>query len=260
MLRSISTFSLFLLLVAYIGVPLLLGVYVGRRLRGDHAERKEPLGVVQGALLGMVGLLLAFGLDMAVNRYEQRRATVVAESNTIGTTYLRAQMLAEPMRSESLALLRNYGDASLDLARHAPGDAEYAAADTEKQSLQSELWSLAGEAVAADPDGTAPRLYVETLNDMIDAHTDRLASMDNRVPETVVVLMIAGSAITLGVLALYLTMLGRGLLSTVLAGVVVVLILFVSFDLDRPRRGFITVPQTPLEQVRASMEPPPAVP
>lgn len=164
------------------------------------------------------------------------------------------------MRSESLALLRNYGDASLDLARHAPGDAEYAAADTEKQSLQSELWSLAGEAVAADPDGTAPRLYVETLNDMIDAHTDRLASMDNRVPETVVVLMIAGSAITLGVLALYLTMLGRGLLSTVLAGVVVVLILFVSFDLDRPRRGFITVPQTPLEQVRASMEPPPAVP
>jgi hypothetical protein len=38
------------------------------------------------------------------------------------------------------------------------------------------------------------------------------------------------------------------------AGAVLVLILYVSFDLDRPNRGLIDVPSTPLENVRASMD------
>jgi hypothetical protein len=52
--------------------------------------------VLQAALLGVVGLLLAFGLTLAVDRYQNRRAALVEESNAIGTTYLRAQLIAEP--------------------------------------------------------------------------------------------------------------------------------------------------------------------
>ncbi|MET0459813.1 MAG: hypothetical protein ABW195_11235 [Ilumatobacteraceae bacterium] len=116
----------------------------------------------------------------------------------------------------------------------------------------------AGDAVAADPVGTAPRLYIETLNDTIDAHTDRITSLRNRVPTPVILLQLAGSALALGVLSLYLALLGRGLIMSLAAGAVVVLIMFVSFDLDRPQRGFITVPSTPLVDVRASMDEPPA--
>ena len=61
---------------------------------------------MQAALVGLVALLLAFGLTMAVGRYEARRAAVVLEANAIGTTYLRAQTLEEPMRTESLELLK----------------------------------------------------------------------------------------------------------------------------------------------------------
>jgi hypothetical protein len=130
--------------------------------------------------------------------------------------------------------------------------------DTE--ALQRELWSLAGTAVSADPVDSAPRLYVETLNEMIDAHSDRVASLRNRVPLTVLALQVFGSAIALGALALYLALLGRGLLTSLVATVVVLLILFVSFDLDRPNRGLITVPDQPLVEARASMDPPPAFP
>jgi hypothetical protein len=35
-------------------------------------------------------------------------------------------------------------------------------------------------------------------------------------------------------------------------------LLLVTFDLDRPTRGFVTVPDTPLVALRASMELPPA--
>jgi hypothetical protein len=45
----------------------------------------------------------------------------------------------------------------------------------------------------------------------------------------------------------------------VLAAVLVTMLLLVTFDLDRPTRGLITVPATPLTTLRASMAlPPPA--
>ena len=124
--------------------------------------------------------------------------------------------------------------------------------------MQRELWSAAGDAVRADPTGTGPRLYVESLNDMIDTHTDRVASLRNRVPTPVMLLQIGGSAIAVAVLAAYLAILGRSIVTSLLAAAVVIVILFVSSDLDRPHRGLITVPFTALVEARAAMDPPPA--
>jgi hypothetical protein len=42
------------------------------------------------------------------------------------------------------------------------------------------------------------------------------------------------------------------------AAALVTLLLLVTFDLDRPTRGLITIPATPLEALRASMALPPA--
>ena len=63
------------------------------------------------------------------------------------------------------------------------------------------LGGLAGEALARAPRASAPRLYVETLNEMIDAETLRVAALTNRVPTAVLVLEVLGSAIALGLLA-----------------------------------------------------------
>jgi hypothetical protein len=62
----------------------------------------------------------------------------------------------------------------------------------------------------------------------------------------------------MGVLALHISLLGRGLVAMLAAAALVTLLLLVTFDLDRPTRGVITVPATPLVDVRASMALPPA--
>ena len=231
---------------------------IGRFLRRRSEAHREPVGVVQGTLLGLVGLLLAFGLTMAVGRYDTRRAVLVAEANDIGTTYLRAQLLAEPSRTRSIELLKEYGDLAIDLADQVPDSDRFDDAASKIGDVQRSLWAAAGDAVRGDPTGTAPRLYIETLNDTIDAHTDRVTSLRNRVPSSVSLLQVFGAAVAVGTLALYLALLGRGLLTALIAGGVVVLILFISFDLDRPARGLITVPNAPLVAVRASMDEPPA--
>ena len=258
MFFRLSSLELGLLLFGVVLGMTVLGVVAGHRLRYKADVLREPVGVVQAALLGLVALILAFGLTMAVGRYDSRRAAVVADANAIGTTYLRAQTLREPIRTRSLDLLRRYTDTSVALSHAIPGSAEARAEIAEGAQLQRSLWRLAGEALAGSPQGSAPRLYVETLNEMIDLQTVRVSALNNRVPTAVLVIEIVGAAVGLGLLALYLAILSRGVVPVVLAAAFVSILLLITFDLDRPTRGLVTVPDTPLVALRASMELPPA--
>jgi hypothetical protein len=255
---SLPSWAVALLIFLTVGGACIAGTLGGRYLRRHTEALREPIGVLQGALLGLVGLILAFGLTLAVGRYENRRAAVVSEANAIGTTYLRAQMLAEPERSQSLALLRRYTDLALVVSGSVPGSDALQRTAAAQSVVQRRLWRLAGVSVAAAPTDTAPRLYVETLNEMIDQQTVRLAALNNRVPGAVLGLEVIAAAIAVGLLALYLSVLGRGPLAVIAAAVLVTLLLLVTLDLDRPTRGIITIPATPLEALRASMELPPA--
>jgi hypothetical protein len=56
---------------------------------------------------------------------------------------------------------------------------------------------------------SAPRLYVETLHEMVDAQTDRVCGLSDRVPTTVLLLEVAGAAVAIAALALHLATFGR---------------------------------------------------
>ncbi len=235
-----------------------LGVFIGHRVRHLSESLSESFGVMQGAMLGVVGLLLAFGLSLALSRYEDRRAAIVTEANAIGTTFLRAQTLPEPVRSRSLDLLTRYTESTVHLSDYVPGSSEEKVAASREDLLQRRLWKLAGQALDAQPLASAPRLYVETLNDMIDAQTVRIAALNNQVPAAVIYLEVLGAAIALGLLAAYVYLVGRGVAAVLLAAILVTCLLFVTSDLDRPTRGLITVPDTVLKSQLQSERPPPA--
>jgi hypothetical protein len=245
---------LFAIVLGATGLGLLLGTF----LRHRSETLREPFAALQAALLGVVGLILAFGLALAVGRYESRRAAVVDDANAIGTTYLRAQTLAEPVRTRSLDLLARYTDTSIRLSENVPSSAAADEAVADGQQLQRELWALAGQALDGAPTASAPRLYVESLNEMIDMQTVRVAALNNRVPGAVLALEVVGAAVALGLLAFYLAIVGRGVVTVVLAAALVTMLLLVTFDLDRPTRGVIRVPDAPLTNLRASIELPPA--
>lgn len=258
MFFALDSWQLALVLAGIMVGATIVGLVVGRALRHRSETLREPFGVVQGALLTLVALILAFGLAMAVTRYEARRAALVDDANSIGTAYLRAQTLREPVRSESLPLYVRYTDASLLLSRSVPGSPAAKSAIASESALQRRLWRLAGEALDVQPTESAPRLYVESLNDMIDMQTTRVSALNNRVPAPILSIQVVGAAIALFLLALYLAVLSRGVTTVILAAGLLTLLLFVTFDLDRPSRGFIEIPNAPLVQLRASMELPPA--
>jgi hypothetical protein len=257
---SLDTWQLGLIVFGVIGGGCAVGVLIGRYLRRHSDHYREGIGALQGALLGLVGLVLAFGLSLAVGRYQDRRADVVNDANTIGTAYLRAQTLGEPQRSRSLALLRRYNDLAIRVTHEVPGTASLRATAAEQGRLQQMLWRLGGEAINGRPRDSAPRLYLDSLNAMIDQQGVRLAGLNNHPPNAVLLLELLGAALALGMLALYVSVLGRGLVPVVLAAVVVTFLVLVTFDLDRPTRGFITIPASPLLAEKATMSLPPAAP
>jgi type IV secretory pathway VirB2 component (pilin) len=255
---SLPSWALALILIAIVGAATAAGYAIGHYLRRHQESLREPFGVLQAALLGVVGLILAFGLSLAVGRYEERRAATVDESNAIGTTYLRAQLIAEPARTESLQSLRRYTDLAIRVTKEVPNGAGMRRTTAAEGAVQRRLWHLAGQAIDAAPLASADRLYVDSLNATFDAQSTRLAALNNRVPPAVLALEVFGAAVATGLLALHISVLGRGLVALTAAAALMTLLLLVTFDLDRPTRGLITVPSTSLVSVRASMVLPPA--
>ena len=137
------------------------GLVAGRKLAERSEHLQEPFGILQGALIGFMGLVLAFGLSLAVGRYESRRGDVVAEANAIGTTYLRAQTLPEPVRTQSLDLLRSLTRTSIAIADTTPGTSAHDQAIADSGRTESRLWALAGQALDQRrwplPRGSTPR-------------------------------------------------------------------------------------------------------
>jgi hypothetical protein len=255
---SLPSWAVALLILAVIGSATALGYSIGRYLRQHQAKLREPFGVLQGALLGVVGLILAFGLSLALGRYEDRRARTVDEANAIGTSYLRAQLIAEPARTRSLELFPRYADLAIQISQEVPGSSAMRGTTIAEGVLQRRMWHLAGQSIADAPVASAQRLYVDSLNETFDAQSARHSALNNRVPGAVLALEVIGAAIAMGLLALHISVLGRGLVPMLAAAALVTLLLLVTFDLDRPTRGLIKVPDTPLVAARASMTLPPA--
>jgi hypothetical protein len=47
---------------------------------------------VEGAVFGLLGLLIAFTFSGAASRFDDRRALIVEEANDIGTAWLRVAL------------------------------------------------------------------------------------------------------------------------------------------------------------------------
>ena len=148
---------------------------------------------MEGAILGLLALMIGFTFAMALSRFEGRRDAVLNEANAIGTTALRARLLPAPHNAQALKLLQEYVQVRLDIAQRIPSRAELNDAIARSNALQEALWQQA-QAVAAKDTGMVPTgLFIQTLNEMIDNQEKRLTAVRNRVP-TIVLIALYGVA------------------------------------------------------------------
>jgi hypothetical protein len=234
----------------------LLSVEVGYRIGGYHRphsleEKETPVGSMVGATLGLLAFMLAFTFGLAGSRFEDRRQVLLSEANAIGTTYLRAAMLPEPMRTEAQNLLREYVDVRIEAVQ--PGKLDQAI--TKSEELHTRLWSVA---VAATEKDRSPitALYVQSLNEMIDVHAKRvMAGVRSRVPGMIWIVLYL-----LAILSMVMIGYHEGLTKSRRSIAVIALVLgfssvlYLIADLDRPVHGTLRVSQQSMIDLRKSMK------
>jgi len=254
LLDPISIPGVFLLIAVILFVVFEIGFRIGRWWQIRTPEETEgPTGTLVGSLLALMAFLLAITMGMASDRFDTRRALVLEESNSIGTTYLRAGYLRAPDGEDSRKLLREY----VPLRINVDDRGQLATNFARSEEIHVELWEIA-EQLARDEPSDVMALYIESLNEMIDLHSTRsTAIIYARVPETILILLIIGSALTLGMVGYSAGLTRRrSLLSAVVLVVVLAAVLTLVVDLDRPTNGFLQVSQQPMIDLMAQLGPP----
>jgi hypothetical protein len=197
---------------------------------------------VEGAVYGMMSLLIAFTFTGAASRFDARRDLIVQEANAIGTAYLRLDLLPADAQPALRQNFRDYLESRLVFYRIL---ADHGSAKNELDrsiKLQAEIWSRAVEAVGRVESNAVTALVLSSLNEMIDITTTRAAALVTH-PPAAVFIMLFGLGLACSLLAGY-AMATRKRHNWVFAlgfVAVTVIAVFVTVDLEFPRVGLIRI-------------------
>jgi hypothetical protein len=245
-LQDLSTAALIFVLL---GVALEVGFRAGKYARkGADSKTTGQIGAIQGALLGLLGLLLAFSFSAAGSRFLERQDLVVTEANAIGTAYLRADLLDEPHRSELRAALKEYTQYRISLSDKLRGGLDPAAA-AEIERQQARMWKAAAAGAAAKPAMTLA--VVAPVNDVIDLHSTRMAARLKRLPPLVLGLLLLSSMVAIADIGYGSGVTGRRRIALTLPlALLIGASLWLTIDLDQPRAGLLRISDAPLKAIK----------
>lgn len=238
-------------------IALLLASEIGYRLskgiqsrRPDRAE--SHVGALNGATLALLAFLMAFVTSAAVSSFSARRQAVVAEANAIGTAYLRTEYLPEPYATETGRLLIEYVDTRVQVV-----DRDKLVWVLERsEEIQNELWSWTKDLAKEEPTPTVG-LFVASVNEVIDLHTDRVnVGLVARLPWVIVLGLFLMALLSLGLVGLHAGYAENRNLLALLAFVLTLSVVFLLIvDLGRGDSGLLQVSQQALLDLQRQMHP-----
>ena len=249
-----------LMILAPLLLAMELGAWNGRRSRERSGtaedwsnDKRRTLEI--GALLALMGLVLAFTYSFSLSRIDLRKDALVQEVNAIGTAFLRADLLPEPGRTELRAHLLDYARTRL-MTEDAKRSLALAQRQIEESlAAQAELWPATKRALQADVPAPVKILNIQAINDVIDAHTVRIAVGFDRLPMSVFILMVGVAALSVGFAAQIAAQEGMFIRARISAFALVLSgLIFIIVDFDNSSRGLVQMSQDSVVALIRDME------
>jgi hypothetical protein len=263
-----------LLLEVLVALCLVAVLWFSTRLGGWFAQRvkvrnddMQQLGVVQTAMLGLLALLLGFSYSGAMTRFVARQDLMLAETNAVGTAWLRADLIEnEADRTGMKDALRRYTDARIELFEKTftpQGESLL----TKLSVAHADAWARAvaasrgGGAGGTENGGGGSRqnlgmLLLPPLNDVADLMTSQNAARARHLPTLIMVVIFicaCGSVASVGFSSVFIVR--KTNLPAVALVVLIAAAIWLIIDLDFPRLGLIRIDHQTLIDLRESMGP-----
>lgn len=254
-LDKFPIWAAFAVLVVVVLVAAEIGFRTGifLRYRSSNQRESQITGTVVGGMLGLMGFLMAFSIGIAIGQHGDRKGMVITEANAIGTAWLRAGFLDEPDSMSLRTLLREYVDIRLEAARDVK---KLPAAVAHSEQIHLDLWAVIERNVRQGNDTGIMATVVESINEVIDVHSQRLEAATRRLPRVLGIVLISATILSFLLLGVASSAdRKRDSAAIVLFALVFVAVLMIMVDLDRPQEGLLTVSQAAMSDLLRQMTP-----
>jgi hypothetical protein len=239
-LAAWSVLGFSLLLFATQWLVLKVGHKLGVRQQISRgASEAEGVGVIVGGLLGLLAFVLALTLSYSSARFDERRAGALAETNAIGTAWLRAQAIDHPRSREISKLLESYTLARKEFMLAPTRSPVLGELNKRSSDLQAEIWKHLSALTRERSDPVVASLMA-SINDVFDASSAERFAYESRLAPQLFWLLIGMALVSMAALGYQLGLKGQktyilcGLLVAVWTAVIVVIL-----DLSAPRLGTV---------------------
>ena len=203
---NISLFYSFPIWLTGLGsfIVLIVAIELGYRIGLKSQDKWKDAeigggGIVQTSLLALLGLVLAFTYASVVSRHDARKSTVHVEANTLGTSFLRAGLVAEPGRTELKEALLGYARTRVMSHDKLKTIESRKAVVSASIAMQDKIWPAMMRAFSEQEPAPLKASIISSVNDVLDAHTLRLAAAFDRLPRVVIWMLLIISAASLSV-------------------------------------------------------------
>jgi len=251
----LTNFPVAVLVVSFL--LLWLSGWIGTSFRNKRRTPDDAAGadagIVLGATLTLLGLIIGFTFSMAISRYEERKDYEEAEANAIGREYVRADLLSAADAQRVRALLANYTDQRI-LFYKTSDEQQLRRVNADIAQLQTELWStVVKPATAQQTPVTA--LVVSGMNDVLNSQGYTQAAWWNRIPPSAWTLMLMIALCCNLLIGYCIRRTGVAYVVFLVLTLVVSISFFLIADIDSPRGGIIRVWPQNLVSLSQSLHP-----
>jgi hypothetical protein len=220
-----------------------------RHRKQGGANGLAGLATVDGAIFGLMGLLLAFTISGALQRFDDRRQLVIVEANAATTAYDRLALFQGELANGLQTKLKAYVRARIDLYR-LPHDfllwrrAEDFSDQQERKivELKSRLWDAAVAACPQPNYRPACGLALPALNNLFEVERQRAGASEKHPPQ-IIYFMLFGLGLGCSLLAGFgmAAASGRSWIHMVLFAATLTIALYIVTDMEYPRLGLIRI-------------------
>jgi hypothetical protein len=223
-----------------------------KRRLPDEATGADP-GLILGASLTLLGLIIGFTFSMAITRFEQRTNYEEAEANAIGTEYVRIDVLPAPDAQRLRVLLAKYTEQRI-LFYEIRREQELNRVNADTAQLQAEMWATVLKSANLQPTPLTA-LAVSGMNDVLNSQGYTQAAWWNRIPASAWWLMLTIALCCNLLIGFCIRRTGAEFVVFLVMTLIVSMSFFLIADIDSPRRGIIHVRPLNLVSLSQSLRP-----
>jgi hypothetical protein len=219
-----------------------------RYLRQKGVNGMAGLPTIEGAVFALIGLLVAFTVSGALQRFDERRQLVVQEANAVSTTYDRFGLFEREVARNLQSKLKDYVHARIELYRSPHDFSLWETAEIWPREQQDKIFELKtgmwDATIAACPEANyrpACSLVMPMLANMFEVARLRAGAAEKHPPQ-IVYLMLFGLGLGGALLAGFgMAATARSWVHMIIFAATLAVTLYVITDMEFPRLGLIRV-------------------